>query len=206
MLPKLQFITQPVVNYSTAELIEQVCLGGIKLIQLRLKNCSPETIYSEAKLGAEICKKYNVTFILNDYVSIAKELNLDGVHLGKTDLSPILAREILGNNKIIGGTANDLNDIKHLIKAKVNYIGLGPYQFTTTKKQLSPTLGIEGYEKTIAALTNITTPPIYAIGGIEPTSIQPILDTGIFGIAVSGLIAKSNNIIETTKKIVQLVS
>jgi len=206
MLPKLQFITQPVTQYSTSALIEQACLGGVKLIQLRIKNATEEQIYSEAKLGAEICKKHNVTFILNDYVSIVKDLNLDGVHLGKSDLSPIKARAILGNNKIIGGTANDIIDIRKLMDAKVNYIGLGPFQFTDTKKNLSPTLGIEGYKTIINQLKEDSIPPIYAIGGIKQTDISTLLDTGINGIAVSGLIANAKNVIQASKKIVSLVS
>jgi len=151
-------------------------------------------------------QKTNVTFILNDYVSIVKDLNLDGVHLGKSDLSPIKARAILGNNKIIGGTANDIIDIRKLMDAKVNYIGLGPFQFTDTKKNLSPTLGIEGYKTIINQLKEDSIPPIYAIGGIKQTDISTLLDTGINGIAVSGLIANAKNVIQASKKIVSLVS
>ncbi len=203
-LPKLQFITQPVAKYSTSELIEQACLGGIKLIQLRLKNVTENEIYREAKLGAEICKKHKATFILNDYLSIAKDLDLDGVHLGKTDRSPILAREILGKSKLIGGTANEYADILNLIKAKVNYIGLGPFRFTKTKAVLSPTLGLDGYSEIIKKLEDFNCPPIYAIGGIENDDINPILETGVYGIAVSGLIANADDVVKASKEILEL--
>ena len=202
ILPKLYFITQPTVNYSNAELVEQACLGGARLIQLRIKNQSLDSIFEETKEIKEICKKYQATFILNDYVSIVKDLSLDGIHLGKSDLSPIEARSILGKQVIIGGTANDLEDVKRLIKAQVNYIGLGPYKYTETKKNLSPVLGIEGYKNIFKKLQRRNNrPPIYAIGGIQQKDISSIIETEIYGIAVSGLISNSNDIPKEIKAI-----
>lgn len=201
-LSKLHFITQPTEKYSNAELVEKVCLSGVKLIQLRIKDQSLDSIYEEAKTIKGICNKFKATFILNDHVAIAKELNLDGVHLGKTDLSPIKAREILGGNTIIGGTANDLEDIKSLINAQVDYIGLGPYKYTETKKKLSPILGLDGYLTILKALeNNSNVPPIYAIGGITKNDILPLVNLGIYGIALSGLIANAKEIESTVRSI-----
>ncbi len=205
-LQRLHFVTQPNSKFSNSELVERACKGGARLIQLRIKNKSEKLIYSEAKAVKAICSKYNATFILNDYVEIAKELELDGVHLGKSDCSPIEARSILGDKAIIGGTANNLEDIKRLINAKVDYIGLGPFRFTKTKKKLDPVLGIEGYKTIIKAVDNYVCPPIYAIGGIKEKDIQPLLKTGIYGIAVSRLIVNSNDIQNEAKKICQLLS
>lgn len=194
-LPKLHFITQPNPNYSNSELVEKVCLSGVRLIQLRIKDQSLDYIFEEAKAIKSICKKYQATFILNDHVSIVKDLSLDGVHLGKSDIPPTEARSILGENTIIGGTANDFSDIKRLIDSHVDYIGLGPYSFTDTKKNLSPILGIEGYKNIFNELQKINnTPPIYAIGGIQQKDITPIINTGAYGIAVSGLITNSKNL------------
>ena len=194
-LPKLHFITQPTANYTSAQLVEEACLGGAKIIQLRLKDLPLPTIIEEAKAVQHICKKYQAIFILNDYVSIAKELSIDGIHLGKSDCSPLEARKLLGNNTIIGGTANDLEDVLRLIEAEVDYIGLGPYRFTQTKKNLSPVLGIEGYSKIFDEIKKLDyVPPIYAIGGIKDTDVKSILNTGVYGIAVSGLIVNAENI------------
>jgi thiamine-phosphate pyrophosphorylase len=193
-LPKLHFITQPSARYSNAELVEQACLSGVRLVQLRIKDQPIDFIFEEAKAVREVCLKYKATLILNDHVEIAKELNVDGVHLGKSDLSPIKARAILGENSIMGGTANNLEDITSLIAAKVDYIGLGPYQFTTTKKKLSPILGVKGYQTILSELKGVDFPPIYAIGGILREDIPSILKTGVHGVALSGLIANSKDI------------
>lgn len=204
-LPKLHFITQPSEKYSNAALVELVCKSGVRLVQLRIKDQPLDFIFEQAKQVQEVCKKYNTTFILNDYVSIAKELKLDGIHLGKSDFSLIEARKMLGTNTIIGGTANNTEDIKNLINAKVDYIGLGPYQFTETKKNLSPVLGINGYEQILLELKNTKLPPIYAIGGITKNDILPLLKTGVYGIALSGLIANSNDIQSTVATINELL-
>lgn len=201
VLPKLHFVTQPLRNITNAQLVEKVCKSGVKLVQLRIKDASEEYIFQEAKAVQAICEKYNATFILNDYATIVKELNIDGVHLGKNDISPIKARELLGNSTIIGGTANSIDDVNSLIKAKVNYIGLGPYKHTETKKNLSPILGLSGYKSIINQLKKDELPPIYAIGGIKNDDISLLMQSGIYGIALSGLIAKSDDISNAIKHI-----
>lgn len=204
--PKLHFVTQPTPTHSTTELVEKACLGGARLIQLRIKEQPLAFIIEEAKAIQQICKKYQATFILNDYVSVVKELNIDGVHLGQTDLSPVEARKLLGENTIIGGTASNLEEVTKLLAAKINYIGLGPFQFTETKKKLSPILGIEGYIELFKALENVdNVPPIFAIGGIKENDIQPLLATGVYGVAVSGLITNSTNIIEKVEQLNKLL-
>ena len=205
-LSKLHFITQPLSHLSNAELVEEVCKAGVRLVQLRIKDASEETIYEEAKAVQAVCKKFKATFILNDYVSIAQALKVDGVHLGKNDLSPIKARELLGKHTIIGGTANSIQDMQRLIDASVDYIGLGPYKHTETKKNLSPLLGIEGYKNSIKHFENKALPPVYAIGGIETKDISVLLQTGVYGIALSGLIAKSKAIPTTVSEVLSQLS
>ena len=94
-----------------------------------------------------VCKKYRATFIINDNVVLAKEIGAGGVHLGLNDTHPIEARKILGDNFIIGGTAHNLEEVKFQIENKVDYIGIGPYRFTSTKTDLSEILGLEGINK-----------------------------------------------------------
>ena len=129
---------------------------------------------------------FQAKLIINDHYKIAKEIKADGVHLGKTDECPLKVRAFLGASFIIGGTANTLEDCQILLDKKVDYIGLGPYQFTKTKKNLSPVLGIEGYKILLEELQTKT--PIIAIGGIALEDISKIINTGIYGIAVSGAI------------------
>lgn len=178
--------------------------NGVKWVQLRLKKYSEKEIREAALEVKNITDRYKVTFILNDYLHIVKELNLDGVHLGKNDFSVLSAREQLGENKIIGATANSYMDIVNAYNQGASYIGLGPFQFTTTKENLSPVLGIEGYKNILSELkTNGISLPVYAIGGIQIKDIHPLMETGVSGIAVSSLISKSENKKETIRQIFQ---
>ncbi len=119
-------------------------------------------------------------------------MDADGVHLGLSDMSVEEARLILGNTKIIGGTANTFEDVLQRTAENCDYIGLGPFQFTTTKQNLSPILGLEGYRTIIEKMKmkNINI-PIYAIGGIVLENVESLMETGIHGIAVSSLITQN---------------
>jgi thiamine-phosphate pyrophosphorylase len=198
----LHYITQEVLNFSHDELAEQACLGGVDWVQLRVKNKPYEECLAIAQKTKVICKTYGARLIINDDVKLAKEIGADGVHLGKADMSPVEARTILSNDFIIGGTANTIEDIERLVAAKVDYIGLGPFRFTTTKENLSPIIGIEGYEKIMKQCQEKgISIPIIAIGGIKTVDIKTIMQTGVYGIAVSSLINLSEQKTETIQSI-----
>ena len=140
----------------------------------------------------KLCKKYGVPLIINDNVDIAIKCGADGVHLGKNDMSPDKAREILGSGKIIGGTANTLEDIVSLHSKGVDYIGCGPFRFTTTKQNLSPVLVLEGYREIVSGMKERGIElPIVAIGGICHDDIAAVMQTGVDGIALSGSILRA---------------
>ena len=193
MLHKLQYISQGTTPNEHLINIEAALDAGIKLIQLRLKNISDVLYIDYANKAKELCDKYEALLIINDNATVAKHSHADALHLGLDDMSVMEARKIIPN-KLIGGTANTLEHIQQRCAEKVDYIGLGPYQFTSTKKKLSPILGIEGYQNIIHEMKkeNLTT-PIYAIGGVELKDIEAIINTGVHGIAVSGLITHSDN-------------
>jgi thiamine-phosphate pyrophosphorylase len=189
MYSRLQYISQGQnVNEHLAN-IQAALSGGVQWIQLRLKNSNEEEIRKAGIMAKEMCSAYGAIFILNDHPAIAREINADGVHLGLSDMPVPEARDILGKGKIIGGTANTLDDVLKRVEEGCDYIGLGPFQFTTTKEKLSPVLGLRGYENIMDQLVKrgIFT-PVYAIGGITETDIPLLMDTGVYGIAASGLI------------------
>ncbi|WP_055435038.1 thiamine phosphate synthase [Lacinutrix algicola] len=188
MLSKLHYISQGKTSQDHLRNIQKACENGAALVQLRLKEMAIETILETAKKVREITSHFKVKLIINDHYKIAKAVKADGVHLGKTDACPLIVRAYLGNSFIIGGTANTLEDCKVLIKKEVDYIGLGPFQFTETKKNLSPVLGVQGYKQLIDKLGKGT--PIIAIGGIGMEDVSSIIKTGVYGIAVSGTITK----------------
>ncbi|MCK9402511.1 MAG: thiamine phosphate synthase [Chitinophagaceae bacterium] len=189
MYSKLQYISQGETATEQLHNIREAIGAGCKWVQLRFKNATPEELTALAVQVKRICTDQGVTYIINDHPLIAKAVDADGLHVGLTDMRIGDARKILGNNKIIGGTANTLQDILQRVQEGCDYIGLGPFRFTTTKKNLSPILGIEGYKRISDELKlQQISIPVYAIGGIVLEDITAIMQAGIYGIAVSGII------------------
>ncbi|WP_343329974.1 thiamine phosphate synthase [Polaribacter staleyi] len=188
MIHKLHYISQGETPKEHIENIQKACVAGADWVQLRLKNSDAKTILETAKEARGITIRFKAKLIINDHYKVAKEIKADGVHLGRTDECPLKVRAFLGTSYIIGGTANTLEDCRRLLDKKVDYIGLGPYQFTETKKNLSPVLGVEGYQNLLEELQTET--PIIAIGGIVLEDVAKITNTGIYGIAISGAITK----------------
>lgn len=193
-MKQIQFITHTNGRFSYADGAEMALKGGCRWIQLRMKETNDDDFIAVAKKIAPMCRAYGATFILDDRVHLVKQCNADGVHLGRNDMPVADARTILGSNAIIGGTANTIDDIDRLWRNGANYIGCGPFRFTTTKKNLSPILGLDGYQSIMDEMKqrNIQL-PIVAIGGITVTDIKPLLATGIDGIAVSSAILNATN-------------
>ncbi|MHC9088194.1 thiamine phosphate synthase [Tenacibaculum sp. IMCC1] len=204
MISKLHYITQGKTPEEHIENVQRACASGAEWVQLRLKNLDPKTILETAQKAREITSHFQTRLIINDYYKVAKEIKADGVHLGKTDTCPLKAKEYLGDLYIVGGTANTLEDCKMLLEKKVDYIGLGPYQFTETKKNLSPVLGTTGYQMLLEELK--TTTPIIAIGGITIEDVSEVINTGVYGVAVSGAITQNFNSIPTFHKILKAPS
>lgn len=199
----IQFITHSNSRYGYVEGARLALEGGCRWIQLRMKDAEEAEFLSAAKQIAAMCKEYGATFLLDDHVEWVEQTGADGVHLGKNDMPVDEARKILGADRIIGGTANTFEDVERLWRQGANYIGCGPYRFTTTKKNLSPVLGIEGYRHIIGQMKehgiNL---PVVAIGGILQLDIKDVMATGVSGIAVSGAVLNAENPSEEMKRFV----
>ena len=188
----IQFISHSNGSIGYIEGIKLALEGGCKWIQLRMKEASEEDIIATGIKVRQLCDGYGATLILDDQVQLVDRIGADGVHLGKNDMPVASAREILGENKIIGGTANSFEDIEAHWKAGADYIGCGPFRFTTTKAKLAPILGLEGYRNIIRKMREAGIQlPVVAIGGITAEDIPAILETGVDGIAVSGTILRA---------------
>jgi thiamine-phosphate pyrophosphorylase len=203
-ISKLHYITNTIDGKTHPQLVEEACQAGVDWIQLRVKKAGYTQWKQIALETQEICKSYKVTFIINDNVKLCKEIKADGVHLGKMDIPPHEAKKLLGDTFIIGGTANTFYDIENLAAQGVDYIGLGPFRFTSTKENLSPILGIDGYKAITEScrLGNINI-PIIAIGGIVPADTLLLKEAGLYGIAVSSAItdaADKKEVIANFKK------
>ena len=141
----IQFITHYTERYSYSDAARIALEGGCRWVQLRMKDTPVEVIKPVALEVQALCRQYGATFIVDDHVELAKELHADGVHLGKKDMPIADARLMLGEEYIIGGTANTFEDVLQHYKDGADYIGCGPFRYTVTKKNLSPILGLEGY-------------------------------------------------------------
>ena len=202
----VQFITHYTERYSYLDSVRIALEGGCRWIQLRMKEASPEEILPIAQEALAMCRKYNATFIIDDHVELAEQIKADGVHLGKLDMPISEARCILGKDFLIGGTANTFEDILAHHKAGADYIGCGPFRFTTTKKNLSPVLGLEGYRRIVSQMREAgINLPIVAIGGITKEDIPSLMETGITRIALSGSILRAECPIEEMKEIIKTI-
>lgn len=192
MTSKLQYISQGKSPGDHLTNSKAALDAGCSWIQLRMKQQPEATVLQVAAEVKRCCEAYNAVFIVNDFVHVAHEVDAHGVHVGLSDMAVQAARQILGNGKIIGGTANTLEDVRKRIGEQCDYIGLGPFRFTTTKEKLSPILGTQGYKIIMQALAaEKATIPVYAIGGITADDLDTIMETGVHGVALSGVITNA---------------
>lgn len=185
----LLYISQQTPSASHTENIRAACEAGCRWVQLRVK--SPDAGMREqlAYAAKAVCDEYGTQLTINDHPSLAAKVNAFGVHVGNLDMPVKDARSITGPQSCIGGTANTLEDVLAHAAGGADYIGMGPYRFTTTKENLSPVLGLEGYQQSISRLREMGIHiPVLAIGGIQLADIPGLRASGLSGIAVSGLI------------------
>jgi len=199
----LQYITQ-------GDSIDEICRGaqgaldgGCRWVQLRMKDATDDAVVEAAAQLKPMCDAAGATFILDDRVELVERTGAHGVHLGKNDMPANEAAALLGTGYIVGATANTFADIEHAAAAGAHYIGLGPLRFTTTKKNLSPVLGFEGYADICARCRRAGIAlPVVAIGGITAADIEPLALTGVSGVAVSGHIAGADVPADATRLLI----
>ena len=201
----MQFITHHNDKHDYIEGAELALKGGCKWIQLRMKDAPKEQVAEYAAKLLPLCRQHEATLIIDDHVDVCMQVGADGVHLGKKDMNPAEARSIMGSRYIIGGTCNTYNDIV-AVKDSVDYIGCGPFRFTTTKQGLAPTLGLEGYRDIVwQCRSNGINIPIVAIGGILRNDIADVLAAGANGIALSGAVLNADDPARETELVMQTI-
>lgn len=203
----IQFITHHNDRFGYLDSVRLALAGGCSWVQLRVKDVSDDELRPMALEAQRLCREAGATFIIDDHVALVREIGADGVHLGLKDMPISEARAILGPDVIIGGTANTIDDVRCHYEAGASYIGCGPFRFTTTKKNLSPVLGLEGYRDIVSQMKaegiNL---PIVAIGGITAKDIAEIMQTGVIGIALSGTVLNAADPVTEMRKLLELVN
>ena len=175
------------------EQVRDVLMGGATCIQLREKDLDEASFYEEAKDIKELCRLFDVPFIINDNVMLAKEIDADGVHVGQDDMACVKAREILGPDKIIGVSAHTIEEAKIAKAQGADYLGVGAI-FPTSSKDDAEVLGIERLKE----MTETVDLSMVAIGGISYDNCLLLKDTGIDGIAVISALFGQKNIKQAT--------
>lgn len=187
-------------KYSLYEQVEQALEGGITCLQLREKNLDYDAFLKEAIELKKLCYKYDVPFIVNDNVQIALESDADGVHVGQSDMQACNVRKLIGYSKILGVSADNLEQAKAAVVNGADYIGLGAV-FSTATKDDANNMGLEN----LRLITQSVDIANVAIGGIKLENIPLLKDCNIDGIAVVSAIFASNNITQATASLLKSV-
>ncbi len=175
------FVADPAVCGGRAieDVVYTAIRGGVTMVQLRNKRDSADIIREQARVVHSILADYRVPFLINDHVEIAAEVGADGVHIGQGDMSPAQAREIIGDDKVLGLTAYTRAHYDVVDTSIVDYLGTGPF-FPTLTKPDKPVLGADGFAELIADVSL----PVVGIGGITPENAGEVIDAGANGVAM----------------------
>jgi len=167
-------------NRPLEAIIKEAIEGGVSMVQIREKDCSSLDFYQLALRIKSLLAPYQIPLIINDRVDIALAVDADGLHIGQSDLPYSVARNLLGKDKIIGLSVENLQQAKEANALDVDYIGLSPVFYTDTKNDIAPTLGLEG----IKEIAKISKHRMVGIGGINTSNASDIVSSGAEGIAV----------------------
>ena len=188
-LPRLYCLTSDNLNISHAEQVSVLCEAGVRLIQIRSKKLSQKELLTEAIQSVEICFKYDAKLIINDSLEVVQRSGADGVHLGQKDVNPRIARESLGDSKLVGITIHSKEQIDEDIHQIADYIGMGPFRNSVTKADLKANLSEEDY----LYLINRTSPiPVFLIGGLDLHDFSLSRKLGNHGLAICSGLSKGS--------------
>ena len=183
------------------EQVEKAINGGVSFVQLREKKLDEESFLNEALDIQKLCRKYDIPFVINDNVEIAKKINADGVHVGQSDMGAANVRAVLGDDKILGVSAQTVEQAVLAEKQGADYLGVGAV-FPTDSKADAEDVSYE----TLKAICEAVNIPVVAIGGISAGNVLTLKGSGISGIAVISAIFAAEDIESATKNLKQLTA
>lgn len=185
-IEKLQFITQDIPNRSHVEQVQLACEAGAKWIQYRCLSKTDELLLKDIKEIADICDDWGSTLIVTDHIHLAGKADIQGFHIEDMDADFIALRKKLGNDLTLGGSANTLENLLRMAKTGADYFGFGPFAETKTKPNDYPFVSLEHYKQAVEKLKELDISlPVFAVGGVELTDVPKLMETGIYGVAVS---------------------
>ena len=188
-------------NDTLYEQVEKAIKGGVTFVQLREKKLDEESFLNEASEIQKLCRKYDIPFVINDNVEIAKKINADGVHVGQSDMKAVNVRAIIGDDKILGVSVQTVEQAVLAQKQGADYLGVGAV-FPTGSKADAEDVSYE----TLKAICEAVNIPVVAIGGISVGNVLNLKGSGISGIAVISAIFAAEDIVSATKNLKQLTA
>jgi thiamine-phosphate pyrophosphorylase len=188
-------------SQSIEKAVEEAIKGGVTVVQLREKNLSTREFYNLGLRLKTITSYYKVPLFINDRVDIALAIDADGVHLGQSDMELNIARKILGKDKLIGISTENLSQAKQAELDGADYIGVGAVFYTSTKNDINKPIELEGLKE---ICSNIKIPKI-AIGGININNLKEIFRAGADGAALVSAILDNENILEASNKLLKII-
>lgn len=193
-IEKLHFITHDIYQHSHIEQAQIACSAGAKWIQYRCLTKNDDELLEDIHAIAEICDDWGATLIVTDHIHLNGKADIQGFHIEDFDADFVKLREQLGEAVTIGGSATTVEGLLRLANEGADYAGFGPFYTTITKPNNAPLLGIEGYQQAMGLLAEKQVDlPVLAVGGITLNDIDPLMNTGIFGIAVSAAINQADD-------------
>lgn len=209
-MPRIQYVTHPDEQFDDLSWVHRLHENGIRWIQLRLKEEDvlrrfPDKHYlayfhETADRLRAITSALGMLLTINDAADVARFSDADGLHIGQEDVHPSVVAQQLPVGAVWGGTANSLEEMARYADVRMTYFGVGPLRLTATKTKLKPVLGIAGYEQLLQDMrsSGIST-PVFAIGGVVPSDVAPLLAAGVYGIALSGAIFQAQHSAEAIR-------
>jgi thiamine-phosphate pyrophosphorylase len=188
----LMCLTQDGTGVAHSVQAARLCEAGARWVQLRMKDSRRAHWLAEARAAADACHRSGAILIVNDSVDIALASGADGAHIGGSDGGWKEARQALGPTLLLGGTVNNAGDAQRAVASGcLDYAGVGPLRFTSTKLKLAPVLGLASVRALISELRGI---PAWVIGGVEDGDLPALRDAGAAGAAVSSALHRGGNL------------
>lgn len=175
---------------SHREIVAAAIRGGATMVQYREKNASTRQMVDEAFVLRDLCREHDVPFIVNDRVDIALAVDADGVHVGQDDMPASLARRLIGTEKILGVSAENLEQARAAIDAGANYLGVGAVFETSTKSDAGEPLGLDKF----AEIARVSTVPVVGIAGINASNAANVIRAGAAGVAVVSAVVGAKDV------------
>lgn len=206
-IAKLHYLTQDMDSRSHIEQAQIACEAGSKWIQYRCLSKNDDELLKDLHQIATICDDWGATLIVTDHAHLLDKADIQGVHIEDMQADFQSIRKMIGAEKTLGASANTFEDIKRIAASNaVDYIGCGPFDLTETKPNDYPLLGISGYEAIIQKMKAVNiSAPVLAVGGVKLEDVDALMQTGVYGIALSAAVNKADNPASAFKEIYKKV-